>query len=55
MNPRELAIKKLSKGGYEMKRIGANHDILFSSETKKTIAEEDMILMKMISGTSSKT
>ena len=54
MNPRELAINKLNEGGYEMKRIGATHYIYFGSKTKKTIAEEDMILMKLISGTSSK-
>ena len=37
MNPRQIAIKKLKEGGYELKRNGANHDIYFSSETKKTI------------------
>lgn len=37
MNPRQTAIKKLKEGGYELKRNGANHDIYYSTETKKTI------------------
>lgn len=37
MNPRQTAIKKLKEAGYELKRNGANHDIYFNAETKKTI------------------
>jgi predicted RNA binding protein YcfA (HicA-like mRNA interferase family) len=37
MNPRKMAIAKLMEGGYELKRNGANHDIYYNTDTKKTI------------------
>lgn len=37
MNPRKITIKTLESNGYHLKRHGANHDVYFNSETKKTI------------------
>ncbi len=37
MNPRGITIKELDKNGYILKRHGANHDIYYNPETKKTI------------------
>lgn len=37
MNPRKITIKALENNGYYLKRHGANHDVYFNPETKKTI------------------
>lgn len=37
MNPRKITIKTLEVNGYSLKRHGANHDLYFNPETKKTI------------------
>lgn len=37
MNPRKTTVKTLETNGYSLKRHGANHDLYFNPETKKTI------------------
>lgn len=37
MNPLKETIKMLKSNGYELKRHGANHDLYFNPESKKTI------------------
>lgn len=37
MNPRKITVKELEANGYDLKRHGANHDVYFNPETKKTI------------------
>lgn len=37
MNPRKITIKAIEKNGFILKRHGANHDVYYNPETKKTI------------------
>lgn len=37
MNPRKITVKELEINGYSLKRHGANHDVYYNPETKKTI------------------
>lgn len=37
MNPRKITVKTIEKNGFVLKRHGANHDVYFNPETKKTI------------------
>ena len=37
MKPRDKAIKALNENGYFHKRIGTNHDVYYSEETKRII------------------
>lgn len=37
MNPRKIAVKELKTNGFVFKRHGANHDVYYNPETKKTI------------------
>lgn len=37
MHPRKITIKRLATNGYSLKRHGANHDLYYNPETKKTI------------------
>lgn len=37
MHPRKITIKTLERNGYYMKRHGANHDLYFNPDSKKTI------------------
>lgn len=37
MNPRKITVKELEANGYCFKRHGANHDVYYNPDTKKTI------------------
>lgn len=37
MNPRKITVKELETNGFILKRHGANHDVYYNPETKKTI------------------
>lgn len=37
MTPRDIALKELSKAGYQLKRHGGGHDIYFNAELKCSI------------------
>lgn len=37
MHPRKTTIKTLENNGFCLKRHGANHDLYYNPETKKTI------------------
>ncbi len=37
MNPRKITVKELEANGYRFKRHGANHDVYYNPDTKKTI------------------
>lgn len=37
MHPRKTTIKTLENNGFALKRHGANHDLYYNPETKKTI------------------